>query len=56
MEKDSVLLVMEAMKMEHSLKSTKKGKIVQLLVGPNQQVEAGTMLVVLAEPGDDEIL
>ncbi len=45
----STLVVMEAMKMEHTLRSPHAGTIVQVLCAPDDQVEAGTILVVVEE-------
>jgi len=46
----SVLLVMEAMKMEHTLRSPHPGTVTQVLCEPNDQVESGAVLVVVEEP------
>ncbi|HUG32992.1 MAG TPA: biotin carboxylase N-terminal domain-containing protein [Acidimicrobiia bacterium] len=43
----SVLVVMEAMKMEHTLRAPHDGKVTQVLCTPNDQVEAGAVLVVV---------
>jgi propionyl-CoA carboxylase alpha chain len=42
-----VLLVLEAMKMEHAVKATVDGSVGEVLVAQGQQVEAGAVLVVV---------
>jgi 3-methylcrotonyl-CoA carboxylase alpha subunit len=44
-----VLLILEAMKMEHSVSASQDGTVEQLLVEQGQQVEADTVLAVVAE-------
>jgi biotin carboxyl carrier protein len=46
----STLLVMEAMKMEHTLRAPHAGRVTQVLCAPGDQVEAGAVLVVVEEP------
>ena len=41
------LIIIEAMKMEHSIKATENGKIIKLMVSLNQQVDNGATLLVL---------
>ena len=41
------LIIIEAMKMEHSIKATENGKIAKLMVSLNQQVDNGATLLVL---------
>ncbi|MDB9947799.1 biotin/lipoyl-binding protein [Gammaproteobacteria bacterium] len=41
------LIIIEAMKMEHSIKATENGKITKLMVSLNQQVDNGATLLVL---------
>ena len=41
------LIIIEAMKMEHSIKATKNGKVTKLMVSLNQQVDNGATLLVL---------
>ena len=48
-EKGQVLVVMEAMKMEHGLRAPHSGKVVSVLAAPGEQVESGQVLVVMAE-------
>jgi propionyl-CoA carboxylase alpha chain len=48
-----VLLVLEAMKMEHLVRAPGDGTVEQVHVQAGQQVEAGAVLVVLAEPQSD---
>lgn len=45
----TVLVVMEAMKMEHTLRSPHDGKIDQVLCSPGDQVDAGATLVVVSD-------
>jgi len=47
-----VLLVLEAMKMEHAVRAPAAGTVEQLLVAAGQQVDAGEVLAVLAGPPD----
>ena len=44
-----VLVVMEAMKMEHTLRAPHDGKVAEVLCEPGDQVEAGAILVVVEE-------
>ena len=53
-EKGQVLVVMEAMKMEHGLRAPHCGKVVSVLASPGQQVESGQVLVVMEEKGDSK--
>ena len=46
-----VLLVLEAMKMEHAVKATSDGTVVRLLVAQDDQVDAGAVLLVV-DPAD----
>ncbi|WP_310618517.1 acetyl/propionyl/methylcrotonyl-CoA carboxylase subunit alpha [Flexibacterium corallicola] len=43
------LVVTEAMKMEHSLKSPRDGRIANVMIAAGDQVEEGTILIELAE-------
>jgi biotin carboxyl carrier protein len=43
------LLIMEAMKMEHSVTSPRDGTVAQITVAPGDQVDAGALLVVVAD-------
>jgi len=45
-----VLLVLEAMKMEHTVKSPHDGTVLEVDCVPGDQVEAGTVLVVVEPP------
>jgi propionyl-CoA carboxylase alpha chain len=45
-----VVAVLEAMKMEHELTAPAAGTVAEARVSEGQQVEAGTVLAVLAEP------
>jgi 3-methylcrotonyl-CoA carboxylase alpha subunit len=42
-----LLVVMEAMKMEHTLRSPSGGRVVEVDCRPGDQVEAGAVLVVV---------
>jgi propionyl-CoA carboxylase alpha chain len=44
-----LLLVVEAMKMEHSLRAPHDGIVVEVDCAPGDQVEAGTLLVVISD-------
>jgi acetyl/propionyl-CoA carboxylase alpha subunit len=44
-----VLVVLEAMKMEHSVRAPHDGTVAEILVSPGQAVDQGTVLVVLHE-------
>ena len=41
------LIIIEAMKMEHSIKATENGKVIKLMASLNQQVDNGATLLVL---------
>ncbi|MDC1161691.1 biotin carboxylase N-terminal domain-containing protein [Gammaproteobacteria bacterium] len=41
------LIIIEAMKMEHSIKATENGKVAKLMVSLNQQVDNGATMLVL---------
>jgi propionyl-CoA carboxylase alpha chain len=43
------LLVMEAMKMEHTLRSPRRGVVVEVRCRPGDQVDAGAVLIVVEE-------
>ena len=47
------VLVLEAMKMEHPMRASEDGVVTQVLVAQEEQVEAGTLLLVV-EPADRE--
>ncbi len=51
-EKGQVLVIMEAMKMEHGLAAPHAGKVVSVLSAPGEQVQSGQVLVVLEEKGE----
>ena len=44
-----VLMIMEAMKMEHSVTAPQDGTVGQILVTSGDQVDADALLVVVAE-------
>ena len=48
-----VLLVLEAMKMEHVVRAPGDGTVAEVHVQTGQQVQAGALLVVLADPPSD---
>jgi propionyl-CoA carboxylase alpha chain len=50
-ERGSVLMVLEAMKMEHEILAPAAGTLAELRVDEGQQVEAGTVLAVIEEAG-----
>ena len=41
------LIVLEAMKMEHSIKASKDGTVSELLISLNDQVENGALLMIV---------
>jgi 3-methylcrotonyl-CoA carboxylase alpha subunit len=43
------LMILEAMKMEHSLKASRDGVVAEVLIEPGQQVAAGDALIRLDE-------
>jgi biotin carboxyl carrier protein len=45
--------VLEAMKMEHQVTAPRRGRLAEVRVREGQQVDAGTVLAVLAEEGPD---
>ena len=47
-----VLVIIEAMKMEHSVRSPAAGAVASVKVEPGDQVEADEVLIVVSEPGD----
>ncbi|MBX6769297.1 MAG: acetyl-CoA carboxylase biotin carboxyl carrier protein subunit, partial [Actinomadura rubrobrunea] len=48
------LVVLEAMKMEHPVTAPAAGTVAELNVTAGQQVEAGAVLAVIAEPPSSE--
>jgi biotin carboxyl carrier protein len=44
------LIVMEAMKMEHTLRAPHRGTVTSVFCAPGDQVEAGAVLVVVTGP------
>jgi propionyl-CoA carboxylase alpha chain len=48
-EAGALLVVLEAMKMEHQVTSPRRGRLAEVRVREGQQVEAGAILAVLAE-------
>jgi len=50
--KDQPLVILEAMKMEHTLKAPRDGVIGEVLVSEGEQVTDGTILLALAEESD----
>jgi propionyl-CoA carboxylase alpha chain len=53
-KKGDLLMVLEAMKMEHRIVAPRDGIIGELHVSKSEQVANGQLLVQLVEPGDDE--
>jgi biotin carboxyl carrier protein len=51
-ETGQVLLVIEAMKMKNSIRSTRAGRIAQVLVSEGQTVAHKQSLLTFAEPGE----
>jgi len=51
-QRGSALVVIEAMKMEHEIVAPADGTVSEVLVSDGQQVEAGTVLVVIDEHAD----
>jgi propionyl-CoA carboxylase alpha chain len=49
-EEGEVLVVLEAMKMEHSLRSPLNGTVTEVRVAPGEQVNAGQTLIVVDQP------
>jgi biotin carboxyl carrier protein len=49
-----VLLALEAMKMEHSIRAPHNGTVHEVRVGVGQQVETGALLLVVEEEAGDE--
>jgi biotin carboxyl carrier protein len=47
------LVVLEAMKMEHPMRATEDGVVTEVLVAQGEQVEAGTLLLVV-EPAEEK--
>ena len=47
------VLLLEAMKMEHPVRAPEDGVVTEVLVAPGEQVEAGTLLLVV-EPAPEE--
>jgi biotin carboxyl carrier protein len=44
-----LLLILEAMKMEHRITATLRGKVSELRVAEGDQVEGGALLVVIGD-------
>ncbi|MGI9417219.1 MAG: biotin carboxylase N-terminal domain-containing protein [Geminicoccaceae bacterium] len=52
--KDAIVLVMEAMKMEHSLKAPRDGVVGDVFVQAGDQVEEGKLLIALEEAPEEQ--
>ena len=52
--KGDVVLVLEAMKMQHTITAPADGVVTQLAVAAASQVESGAVLAVIEEPADQE--
>ena len=50
-KKGQILLILEAMKMEHKITAPRAGKVAEVHVAVGDQVPNGAMLVVLEEEG-----
>jgi propionyl-CoA carboxylase alpha chain len=48
----ALLVVVEAMKLEHRISAPAAGRVRELLVAEGQEVDAGTPVAVLEEAGD----
>jgi propionyl-CoA carboxylase alpha chain len=48
------LVVIEAMKMEHEVVAPSAGEVLEIHVGPGQQVDSGQPLLRLGSPGEDD--
>lgn len=52
-KKGSALIILEAMKMEHTLKATHDAQIASLHVSEGDQIAGGTLLITLESEGED---
>ena len=52
-EAGQVLVVLEAMKMEHHITAPFKGTVTELPIAVGDQVENGALLLTIEEPADD---
>jgi propionyl-CoA carboxylase alpha chain len=48
-----MVLVLEAMKMEHPMRASEDGVVVEVMVEEGEQVEAGTLLLVVETTSDE---
>jgi biotin carboxyl carrier protein len=51
-KRGETLLILEAMKMEHSVLSSSDGVVEEILVDEGQQLEANALLVVVSSAGE----
>jgi biotin carboxyl carrier protein len=51
---DDPLVVLEAMKMEHTVRAVEAGIVAELRVAVGDQVAGGDVVVVVAEPSPDD--
>jgi propionyl-CoA carboxylase alpha chain len=51
-EAGALLVVVEAMKLEHRISAPTAGRVRQVLVAEGQEVDAGAAVAVLEEAGD----
>ena len=52
-EAGEILLVLEAMKMEHPMRASEDGVVVEVRVAQGEQVEAGTVLLIVEAQADE---
>ncbi len=52
-ERGAPLIVMEAMKMEHTIHAPHSGKVLEIYFAPGDQVQEGDALIALSPPGED---
>jgi biotin carboxyl carrier protein len=49
-EAGSVLLVLEAMKMQNEIRASRAGRVARVAVEPRQAVDGGALMILLEEP------
>jgi len=55
-EEGAELIVMEAMKMEHTLRASGSGTVAEVRTAPGQQVDVGDLLVVIEPRGEPAVV